>query len=118
MAAIIASLVCFMRDIDLTLHALALSTGQRKWALKVNGSAWGTAIQDGVVYAGDLGVHAIDAISGKKLWSFKGTGRESAQLISGGRVYASSPTITYVGMKRVDQGFLCAVDAKTGKTKP
>jgi Protein of unknown function (DUF2721) len=34
MAAIIASLVCFMRDIDLTLHALALELEIQKGAFK------------------------------------------------------------------------------------
>jgi len=29
-----------------------------------------------------------------------------------------SPTTTYFGSKRVDQGYLYAIDAKTGKMKP
>ncbi len=106
-----------MRPKD-TLHALALSTGQEKWSQDFSGSAVVAAIQDGVVYAGQGHLHAIDSATGKELWSFKGTGRESARLISGGRIFLTSPTVDYIGTKRVDQGYLYALDAKTGKLKP
>lgn len=106
-----------MRPKD-TLHALALSTGQEKWSQNFGGSARVAMIQDGVVYAGREHLHAIDAATGKELWSFKGTGRESARLISEGRIFLTSPTMDYIGTKRVDQGYLYAIDAKTGKLKP
>lgn len=106
-----------MRPKD-TLHALALSTGQEKWSQSFSGSARVAIIQDGVVYAGRGHFEAIDAATGKELWSFKGTGPESARLISGGRIFLTSPTVDYIGTKRVDQGYLYAIDAKTGKLKP
>jgi len=106
-----------MRPKD-TLHALSLSTGQEKWAQDFSGSASVAAIQDGVVYAGGGHLHAIEATTGKELWSFKGEGRESARLISEGRIFLTSPTIDFIGSKRIDQGYLYAIDAKTGKLKP
>lgn len=94
-----------------TLHALALTTGQEKWSRGLSGDARIGTVHDGVVYAG---VHAIDAATGKDSWSFRGTGRESARLFSGGRIFLTSPTVTYLGSNRVDQGYLYAIDAKSG----
>jgi len=106
-----------MRPKD-TLQALMLSTGQEKWSQSLTGSARVVMVHDGIVYAGGEHLHAIDGATGKELWSFKGTGRESARLISGGRIFLTSPTVDYVGSKRVDQGYLYAIDSKTGKLKP
>jgi len=106
-----------MRPKD-TLRALALSTGQEKWSQSLSGSVRVAMIHDGVVYAGGEHLHALDAATGKELWAYKGTGRESARLISGGRIFLTSPTVDYVGSKRVDQGYLYAIDSKTGKLKP
>ena len=100
---------------DDTLHALALMTGQEKWSQGLSGGAYLRMVHEGVVYAGREYLHAIDAATGKKLWSFKGTGRESARLISGDRIFLISPTVEYFGTSRVDQGYLYAIDAKTGK---
>jgi outer membrane protein assembly factor BamB len=92
-----------------TLRALALTTGQEKWSRGVRGDAARATVHDGAVYAG---AYAIDAATGRELRSLGGTGRESAQLISGGRIFLTSPTVTYFGSTRVDQGYLYAVDAK------
>jgi eukaryotic-like serine/threonine-protein kinase len=95
-----------------TLHALALKTGQQKWSQGL-GSAWSVGmLHEGVIYAAR---DAVDAVTGKTLWSFKGTGREEARLISEGRIFLISPTVTYSGVSRVDQGYLQALDAKTGR---
>jgi len=101
-----------------TIHALALTTGQEKWSRSLSESAGDVMIHDGVVYAGREHFYAIDASTGRELWSFKGTGRESARLISGGRIFLTSPTVSYTGLSRVDQGYLYAIDARTGKRKP
>jgi outer membrane protein assembly factor BamB len=98
-----------------TIRALALTTGQEKWSQALSAGGYSRLVQDGVVYAGEGALNAIDAATGKKLWSFKGTGRESAQLYSGGRIFLTSPTVTYFGTSRVDQGYLYAIDAKLGK---
>jgi outer membrane protein assembly factor BamB len=63
-------------------------------------------------------LRAIDAATGKELWSFKGTRNESAWLIADGRLFLTTPTVRYFGMDRVDQGYLYAIDAKTGKLSP
>jgi outer membrane protein assembly factor BamB len=99
-----------------TLHALALSTGQEKWSQGLSGSAGIHKVHDGVIYAGGRSLQAIDAATGRELWSFKETGH--ARLISGGRIFLTSPTVRYFGSNRVDQGYLYAIDAKTGKLKP
>jgi len=96
-----------------TLHALALTTGQEKWSRELNARV--AMVHEGVIYADGDRVHAIDAATGKELWSFKGAGRESARLVSGGRLFLTSPTVTYAGTTRVDQGYLHAIDAKTGE---
>jgi len=101
-----------MRPKD-TIHALALATGEEKWSQ----NGYVAMVHDGVVYAGGERISAIDATSGKELWSFKETGRESVRLISGGRIFLVSPTVSYVGLSRVDQGYLYAIDVKTGKLK-
>lgn len=98
-----------------TLYALALTTGQERWSQKLSGLVYSVLVHDGVVYAGRNYLHAIDAVTGKKIWSFKGTGRESAPVISDGRILLTSPTVDYFGTSRVDQGYLYAIDAKTGK---
>ena len=100
---------------DDTLHALALTTGQKKWSRDLSGNARVAMVQDGVVYAG---TQAFDAATGNTLWSFRGTGRESVRLISGGRMFLTSPTVTYIQSTRVDQGYLYAIDARTGKLEP
>jgi outer membrane protein assembly factor BamB len=101
-----------MRPKD-TLHALALPTGQEKWSRDVNASI--AMVHEGVVYADGDPFHAIEAATGKDLWTFKGSGRVSARLMSAGWIFLTSPTVTYVGTKRADQGYLYAIDAKTGK---
>jgi len=74
-------------------------------------------VRDGVVYADGAHPHAIDAATGKELWSFKGTGREFVRLMSGDRIFLTSPTVTYTGTEGADQGYLYAIDAKTGSLK-
>ena len=101
-----------------TLHALALSTGQEKWSQSLGGYISVDMIHDGVVYASGDHLHALDAATGKELWTFKDTRRETARLIDGGRIFLTSPTVSYVGTRRLDQGYLYAIDAKTGKLKP
>jgi outer membrane protein assembly factor BamB len=100
------------------LHALAFTTGQEKWSRDLSWNAHTVMVHDGVVYGGIGPLRAIDAATGNVLWSFKGTGRESARLISGGRIFLTSPTVTYIQSTRVDQGYLYAIDAKTGKLNP
>jgi outer membrane protein assembly factor BamB len=107
----------FARPRD-TLHALALTTGQEKWSQELSGLVYSSLVHDGVVYAGREHLHAMDAATGRQLWSFKGTGRETPRLISGDRIFLTSPTTSYVGLEKVDQGYLYAIDAKTGKLKP
>jgi outer membrane protein assembly factor BamB len=94
-----------------TRRALALATGEEKWSRGLSGNASIETVQDGAVYAG---AHAVDAATGNALWSFSGTGRESARLVSGGRIFLTSPTVTYIQSTRVDQGYLYAIDPKTG----
>jgi outer membrane protein assembly factor BamB len=103
---------------DDTLHALALTNGHEKWSRGLSDNAHTAMVHDGVVYGGIGPLRAIDAATGKELWSFKGTGRESARLISGGRIFLTSPTVTFIQSTRVDQGYLYAIDAKTGKLNP
>ena len=95
-----------------TLHALALTTGQEKWSQRLSIAGSIRMLHDGVVY---LEREAIDAATGKTLWSFSGGGREEARLISEGQIFLVSPTVTYFGLSRVDQGYLYALDARTGK---
>jgi outer membrane protein assembly factor BamB len=99
------------RGSDARLHALAFATGQENWSQGLSGGA-GLVVHEGVAYAG---TDAVDGATGRKLWSFKGTGRESVQLISGGRAFLISETVTYSGSRRVDDGYLYAIDARTGK---
>jgi photosystem II stability/assembly factor-like uncharacterized protein/outer membrane protein assembly factor BamB len=101
-----------------TLHALALSTGQEKWSQSLGGYISVDMIHDGVVYASGDHLHALDAATGKELWTFKDTRRETARLIGGDRIFLTSPTVSYVGTSQLDQGYLYAIDAKTGKLKP
>lgn len=101
-----------------TLHALALSTGQENWSQSLGGYISVDMIHDGVVYASGDHLHALDAATGKELWTFKDTRRETARLIDEGRIFLTSPTVTYIGKSRLDQGYLYAIDAKTGKLKP
>jgi outer membrane protein assembly factor BamB len=96
-----------------TLRALALTTGQENWSYELGGPGYSLVVQDGVVYAGYF--HAIDAVTGKRVWSFKGTGRESAPVIAEGKMFVTTPTVEYSGTSRVDQGYLYAIEVKTGK---
>jgi outer membrane protein assembly factor BamB len=95
-----------------TLHALSLGTGEKQWSRRLSGPEDIREVRQGVVYTSRS---AIDASTGKTLWSFGGTGRESTRLISGDQVFLISSTVTYFGTNRVDQGYLYAIDAKTGK---
>ena len=94
------------------IHALALTTGQKKWSRSLDESAGNVMIHQGVVYAGREHLYAIDASTGKELRSFSRTSRESVRLISADRIFLTSPTTTYVGSSRVDQGYLYAIDAR------
>jgi outer membrane protein assembly factor BamB len=99
-----------------TLHALALATGREKWSQRLRGGATMRMVHEGVVYAGGASLYALDAAAGTRLWSFEEIGRiSSAQLIFDGRIFAISPTVHYFGTSKVDQGYLYALDAKTGK---
>lgn len=100
-----------------SLHALALATGQEKWLQGLSPNTGGIVMVDGgVIYVGGNHLQAIDAATGKKLWFFNEAGH--ARLISGGRIFLTSPTAFHVETKRVDQGSLYAIDAKTGELKP
>lgn len=99
-----------------TLRALALTTGQEVWSQVMSGPLNTLLIHGRVVYAGGgRELHALDKATGRKMWTFKGAGALSPPLISGDRVFMSSPTIEYLGSSRVDQGYLYAIDANTGK---
>jgi len=100
---------------DDTLHALAVATGKVKWSQKLGGGVDLHLVHEGVVYAGNARLYALDGAVGTKLWSFKGPSRHSARLVSGGRIFVISPAVDYFGSARVDQGYLQALDAKTGK---
>jgi outer membrane protein assembly factor BamB len=100
---------------DDTLHALAVATGEQKWSLRPGGGLSVRMVQDGVVYAGGTHLHALDAAAGTRLWSYEGPLRHSARLTSGGRIFLISPTVDYFGSTRVDQGYLQAIDARTGR---
>jgi outer membrane protein assembly factor BamB len=99
----------------LTIHALALATGQQKWSQ--DGSV--NMVHGGIVY-GSHGnaLQAIDAATGRKLWSTKLSGSPSPKLISGGRIFLISSTSITLGSGRVDQGYLYAINARTGKLRP
>ena len=58
---------------------------------------------------------AFDAATGEERWSIDTASRESVRLLSGDKIFLGSPTATYVGMDRADQGYLYAIDARTGK---
>lgn len=99
------------------LHALALGTGEAQWSWS-GGYIPRLVVEDGIVYADGADkehLRAIEAATGKALWSFKGSGRETTRLIAAGRLYLTTPTVRYFGMSRVTQGYLYAIDAKTGK---
>jgi outer membrane protein assembly factor BamB len=98
------------------VRALALTTGQEQWSQRVNARL--ATIHDGVAYLSGDRVYALDTITGKQVWSFKGTGRESVRLISGGRLFLTSHTLADLGMNVVDQGYLSALDARTGRLTP
>jgi eukaryotic-like serine/threonine-protein kinase len=98
---------------DDTVRALAIATGRERWSLGLGGGAASLRmVHEGVVYVGGSYLYAIDGGTGTRSWSFKG---HSARLVSGGRVFLVSPTVEYIGSSRVDQGYLHALDAKTGK---
>ena len=107
-----------------TLHALDLSTGQERWSYTPGGifggsRIWINALHDGVLYmTGRVHLDAIDAATGKKLWSFKtGTSISSKTLMFNGMIFVTSQTTTTLGQEP-DQGYLYAIDAKTGKLRP
>lgn len=104
-----------------TLHALDLSTGQEKWSFDPGGffeqrqmSIQG--VHDGVLYVtGGQYLDAIDIATGKGLWSFKTeTNVASQPLIVEGMIYITSVTRSYPP----GQGYLYAIEAKTGKLRP
>jgi outer membrane protein assembly factor BamB len=98
-----------------TLHALALATGKQKWSQ--DGSV--DLVHGGILYGSHGNAfRAIDAATGRKLWSTKLSGSPSPVLISGGRIFLISPTSTTLGTGRVDQGYLYAINARTGKLRP
>ena len=82
---------------------------------RLSGGGFLRMVHEGTVYAGGSHTYAIDAATGKQLWSFKGPLRHSARLVSGSRIFVISPTVDYFGSSRVDQGYLHALDAKTGE---
>jgi outer membrane protein assembly factor BamB len=98
------------------VRALALATGQEQWSQRVNARL--AMIHDGVAYLSGDRIYALETTTGKELWSFKGTGRESARLIAGGRLFLTSDTLFDFGGGTTDQGFLSALDARTGRLTP
>ncbi len=77
---VIADGVVFIGDLDGTVHAIDLQTGQKKWKFKDPTPQVGfnttAAVKDGLVYLGDEdGVFfCLDATSGEKKWSYKTDG--------------------------------------------
>ena len=95
-----------------TIHALDLSTGAESGPGGAAGMS-ASLVSAGVLYGSGEAVYALDTATGKQLWSTKGLG--SAHLLHDGKVFSTSATTTYFGTDKVDQGFLSAIDAKTGK---
>jgi outer membrane protein assembly factor BamB len=96
-----------------TLHALALESGRESWARRVTGLV--AAVAEGVVLLEGSHVSALVAATGEERWSYPTPHGETVRGIAGGRVFTTSPTVTYVGLSRVDQGYLRAVDLRTGR---
>ena len=107
--------VYYVTEKGSTLHALELTTGHEKWSRGLGGGAYLDAVHESVVYAGQKHLYAIDAATGAQLWSFSKVGSGYSALIAEGRIFATSQTVTYFGTDRKDQGYLCSLDARTGK---
>lgn len=111
--------VVYVGSLDEHLYALDLATGKERFRFQAKGEVKSSpGVRDGVVYFGDEGgfFHAVDAKTGKELWSFETDGgvTSSASFFarSGGKGEGKAGTGVLFGSY---DGFLYALDAKTGK---
>lgn len=103
-AASVADGIVYAGDLDGTLHAADLATGQERWTYVTGGPIGAApAVADGVVYIGDQTgtLHALDAATGVPRWT--------ARL--GGGLFASSPAV-------VDGVVYVAGSRQTGASAP
>jgi outer membrane protein assembly factor BamB len=103
------------------VYAVDPNSGSVRWRFATRGRVRASpAVADGRVYAGsaDGTLYALDAKSGRELWRFdtEGHGLESGKFGFDRRTIQASPSVAggrvFVGSR---DGFLYAVDARTGK---
>lgn len=105
---VIAGGVVYIGDLDGTLYALELTTGQLKWKHTTeSGFMASPAVRDGLVYLGDMDgqFRCVDAASGKLVWEFAA----EAEIDSGANFFRDN-----VLFGSQDATLYC-LDAKTGK---
>ncbi|WP_460539172.1 outer membrane protein assembly factor BamB family protein [Echinicola sediminis] len=99
------------------LYALDMITGKEKWSLKQGGKFSIVQITAPNMYLMDnKSIQAIDLSTGKKSWGFTSKTPITTELLfHQDKIYFATKTSSYVGMSKLDQGYLYALDRKTGK---
>ena len=106
----VANALVYIGSSDGQVHALAVATGEQRWAFQTGGEIISSpAVAYGMVIVGsqDGRLYALDSLTGQKRWEF-----------SAGDGVDSSPTIAdnvaYVGS---NDGLVYAVDVTTGQQR-
>lgn len=122
----------FSSSADDSVHCLYADNGQKRWVHTTGGPVRvPPAISDGKIYFGsdDGHVYCLNAEDGKPVWKYR-PGPEHQRVLNDGRLISLWPCRSGVAVDRGtayftasllpwNHGYLCAVDAATGKiTKP
>ena len=114
--AAIVNGVVYIGDLDGSVFAISLATGEKRWEYKVeSGFIAAPAVHDGMVYIGDYDgrVYCLNAKTGKLLWRSSIPEAEQRRIPGNGRIISLYPVRIGIFVNGDTACFGCGISPKS-----